>query len=184
MLPSIHRCRQQVTLPESAEAGSGSTHRSRKHSSRQVSAEEPFGMPNTRRSAGRRSLAWSPSSCGRNAGRSRLPLGRASQLRWSVYRARRLSCADLPRLPACPDGHGVEQLAKVRVHRLLISPVARKEQSAWRMLSQIALQGLAQLRPERHLRLLDGGGAAKKLSRESTCEHCEREEEGHADHKE
>ncbi len=66
-----------VTTPQSAEAGIGSNHTSRRRSSHQASAEEPFGIPNTRRSAGRRSLAWSPSSCGRSAGRSGSPLGQS-----------------------------------------------------------------------------------------------------------
>ena len=62
-----------VTPSQSVGVGIGSIHRSRRRSSRQVSAGEPFGMPRTRRSERRRSLAWSPSSCGRSAGRSGSP---------------------------------------------------------------------------------------------------------------
>ncbi len=66
-----------VTTPQSAEAGIGSSRRNRRRSSPRASAGELFGIRNTRRSAGRRSLAWSPSSCGRNAGRSGSPLRRS-----------------------------------------------------------------------------------------------------------
>src|SRR6266705_304008 len=52
-----------VTTPQFAEAGIGSSRTSRRRSSRQVSAKEPFGMPSTHRSARRRWLAWSQSSC-------------------------------------------------------------------------------------------------------------------------
>ena len=67
----------RVTRPQSAGAGIGSTHRSRRCSSHQASAEEPLGTPSTRRRGRRRWSAWSQSSCGRNAGRSGSPLGRS-----------------------------------------------------------------------------------------------------------
>jgi len=66
-----------VTTPQSAGAGIGSTHRSRRCSSHQALAEEPLGTPSTRRRGRRRWSAWSQSSCGRNAGRSGSPLGRS-----------------------------------------------------------------------------------------------------------
>ncbi len=58
-----------VTSARSAGAGIGSSRRSRKRSNPRAWAEEPFGMPNTRRNGGRRSLACSRSSCGCAGGR-------------------------------------------------------------------------------------------------------------------
>ncbi len=66
-----------VMPPQPAGAGIGSSRRNRRRSSPRAWAEGSFGMLSTRRSARRRSLAWSQSFCGRSAGRSGSPLGRA-----------------------------------------------------------------------------------------------------------
>jgi len=66
-----------VTTPQSAGAGIGSTRTSKRRSSRQALAEEPFGRPSTRRSARKHWWACFPSSCGRSAGRSGSPLGQS-----------------------------------------------------------------------------------------------------------